>query len=89
MSTQDLLKGWLTMAHPTKSREEMIKEYGIRKAVFLERMSEFLTPEVVEQIQQMPDDTYFWPTSVGDFAAGSTEELVTIAATFEYERTPQ
>lgn len=88
MSTADLLKDWMRFAKTDKSREEMIKEYGVAKDDFLERMKEFLSPEDLERIQQMPDNTYFWPTSMGD-AQDTADTMVTVPVTFEYERIEQ
>lgn len=86
-TTKEFLEQWVKLGTPLSRREDLIREYGLQRDVFLERMAEFLNEEAIAQIKALPEDTYFWPNGVGDFTAGTKEDLVSLTCTFEYERT--
>lgn len=63
------------------------KPVGLPKADFLERYQQHLSQEDLAKLNQLPDTTVFYPTSVDVDETASTETLLTCTCTFQFDKT--
>lgn len=87
MSSQDLHRQWADLLKGGEPSDQLLEEYGLTKADFLERFETMLSPEDLECVRQLPDNIRLWPSGIGEPEVTPVDS-VKLTVTFEYSQSP-